>query len=391
MVSFFQSGRCGVLLVANYDSATGFAWWLMESFWAKLAEYYVESHEVFLAYPQITKVAAAIKSAPLRIVEKDFSKASIRFIFSQCKFLRQNKIRLIYFSDMPVWHWRYALYRLCGVRLIVVHDHTPGVRTQITGWKFVAKRLLHKLPLFGVDSAIGATEFVRHRLIATCGMPPERCYAAPNGLPPVERLPAAADLHQLFGIPRSRKIMIMSGRAHLYKGVDFALRAMSLLPAADLQNIHFVFIGSGPDLDFFKQLASELTLDNHCSFPGYQSEVLSLLLGADFAIHPSCGEVGYSLSILEYMRAGLPVIVPDNPSVCGATNNGLTGIIYPDGDAPAARDAIRSLLNDSVMCADMGRASRSHEQRYTLRETHRALLDAFSKIDSQANRQQRSG
>ena len=62
-----------LLLVANYDSGVGYAWWLMESFWVRLAERYHHYNNVVLAYPIISKLPASIMSAPIIVTELDFS------------------------------------------------------------------------------------------------------------------------------------------------------------------------------------------------------------------------------------------------------------------------------------------------------------------------------
>ena len=374
-----------LLLVANYDSGVGYAWWLMESFWVLLAEQYHHKSRVILVYPTISSLPPTIANAPLQVIEFDFTRQGFRQIVAQCKFLFHNQVQTIYFSDMPTWHWRYAFYRLAGVKILIVHDHTPGMRTSVTGIKGGLKRFLHRLPWIVVDGAIGATEFVRQRFINVYGMNPERCYAAPNGLPPVAKLIKAIDLRQLFEIPTERKILIMTGRAHRYKGVNFVSEVISCLPASDRNKLHFVFVGDGPDLENYKNTACKLGLAGFCTFAGYRNDVFSFLAGADIAIHPSRGEVGYSLSILEYMRAGLPLVVPDNPSVCEATEDGITGIVYPEGDVQAASEALCNLVNDDSLRIQMGKNARLMSRRYSLEETHRSLLEAVSKIDWKRN------
>lgn len=370
-----------LLLVANYDSGVGYAWWLMESFWVRLAERYHHYNNVVLAYPIISKLPASIMSAPIIVTELDFSGCHFRQILAQCKFLKHNLVYAIYFSDMPTWHWRYVFYRLAGVKLIIIHEHTPGVRSAVKGIKAVLKRLVHRLPWLVVDGAIGATEFVRQRLIEVCCMPAKRCFSAPNGLPPLIVSENPVNLHQIFNIPVEKKILVMTGRADRYKRVDFVLECMSILPAVGCNPIHFLFIGDGPDLSHFKTSAAKLGVADNCTFAGHRNDVSTLLEGADIAIHPSRGEVGYSLSILEYMRAGLPLVVPNNPSVCEATKDGVTGIVYPDGNVQAAADALCKLANDDSLRKRMEKEASLASHRYNLEETHRSLLKAFSKID----------
>lgn len=369
-----------LLLVANYDAGVGYAWWLMESFWIKLAEQYHDHCNVILAYPSISNLPPPVAAAPLQAVEQNFSGTNLSQVFHQCRFLWRHKVESMYLSDWPSAHWRYLLYRLCGVRCIIVHEHTPGVRTQPIGLARQVKKMVHALPWLSVNGAIGASEFVRKRLIQVNCLPPGRCYAASNGLPPLDPLPKAEDLHRLFAIPVERKIIVMTGRAHRYKGIEFILRCLASLRALGRHDLHFLFIGDGPDLSLFENTADELGVRNHCTFPGRRNDIPALLEGADMAMHPSLGEVGYSLSILEYMRAGLPVVVPDNPSVCGATIHEVTGLVYAEGDIQDAATKVLLLATNEGLRHQISENARIAVQNYSLTTTHQALLEAFAKI-----------
>lgn len=376
-----KNNKGTLLLVANYPSDVGYAWWLMESFWIALAEQYHSNNGILLAYPRINKLPITIAQAPLTPVVQNFSGTGFAAIFQQCQFIRHNRVRAIYLSDRSTWAWQYLLYRLSGVRLIITHDHTPGLRTVPKGVKALFKTVMRRMPWFTVDGAVGATEFVKKRLINVVRMPAQKCFSAPNGLPTLTTIPAATDLHQLFDIRENRRIMVMTGRAHRYKGVLFILDAIARLDSPTRDKLHFLFVGDGPDLELFKQQAFELGVLGHCSFPGRRNDVVSLLLGADFAIHASQGEVGYSLSILEYMRAGLPVIVPDNPSVCGSIKNNETGIVYREHNAEDAAFAIQKLVLSDELRQEFGEYAKGSAQYFTLERAHQDLINAFKSID----------
>ena len=373
--------RPSLLLVANYASDVGYAWWLMESFWIQLAGHYSKYMDVILAFPRLNKLPSAIKDASIHIVEFNMTGRSPRQVLRQCKFLAQNQVHAIYFSDMASWHWCYILYRLAGVRIIITHDHTPGNRPEATGGKAAIKRLINRLPWLTVDGAIGATDFVRNRFVRVGCMPECKCFSAPNGLPPIDRQMKPVDLHHRFNIPPKKKIAIMTGRAHRYKGVEFALQCMSMYYEKGEKNLQFIFVGDGPDLERFKRKAQMSGCVESCTFPGRCTDIYSLLEGADLAIHPSKGEVGYSLSILEYMRAGLPVIVPDDPSVCGCIKDSRTGIIYPQGNVERATESLRHLVNNDALRKNMAAEAKAVAETYKLEDTHKALLRAFLKID----------
>ena len=176
--------------------------------------------------------------------------------------------------------------------------------------------------------------------------------------------------------------MIATGRAHSVKGIDFALRCLAKIVLQDKESsLHFLFCGDGPLLDELKNLSRELNIESHVTFAGKRQDVKNILPHCNFAFHPSKAEVGYSLSILEYMRAKLPVVVSDDPSVCGATIHNETGLIYKENHLDAACEAIKKLVKNKEATEIMGlHAERLLIQSYKIEDTHSALADIFHKV-----------
>lgn len=366
-------------MVANWESGVGYAWWLMEGFWVSISENYSSIYTPIIAYPKITRTPDSIKNSKALIVEHEFNTPTLLGLINNCKLIKDHRIRVIYLSDRSDLDWRYLVYRLFGVKKILIHDHTPGVRPSLSYAKRLLKGILRRIPWVTVDAAIGATDFVQQRLISTNRLPAHKCFSASNGLPSLADDLTPVDIHREFHIHQHKKIMVMTGRAHRYKGVPFALQCIALLKIKSEAYPHFLFVGDGPHLDEFKQLADELGIAEDCTFAGRRNDVPEILESCDIAIHPSEGEVGYSLSILEYMRAGLPVIVPDDPSVCGATQHNVNGLIYKKGDIQAAALAIRALLTDESLLIRLGENAEKDARKYTIKDTHKALLNAFNK------------
>lgn len=368
-----------ILLVANWDSGVGYVWWLMESYWVAIAKNRT-NERVVIAYPTISELPREVADAPIDCVETDFSSKGLKDVLRQVRFIRRNAIGCIYFSDADMLHWRYVLFRLAGVRCIINHDHTPGERVASASWKKLAKAVLARLPLISVNAAFSATNYVYDRHLQVDRLPAHRCHVVMNGLP--ERRPSPpVDLQALYGIPPDRCVVVTTARAVRYKGVGFALACIaSIVKAAAGTKPHYLFCGDGPDLETFKKLAAELQIYGFVSMPGYQENIPGLLAAADFAFHPSCGEVGYSISILEYMQAGLPVVVPDNPSVCGATRDRIDGLVYERENLVAAVSALRELINDENLRLSMGRAAmQAVTEDYSLAQGHSQLLDGINR------------
>lgn len=371
-----------LLCVANWDSNVGYAWWLMESFWIKIHAELSSDYKVMIAYPSISSLPKPIQDSKILTVEFNFGVKHPRDLATHIRFIKSHNIQAIYFSDRPTAHWSYLFFRYAGVKKIIVHDHTPGVRTQPRGLRKLVKSIYARIPLLVTDAAIGASEYVKQRLVNINCLPARKCYAAPNGLPAVvESIIAPLDLHQQLGVAADTVLIVSTGRANLYKGIDFALDVITqLVHQQKMQGLHYIYCGDGPDLDYLKAMAQTLAIDKHVSFLGRVNNIDQILRACHIAFHPSRGEVGYSLAILEYMRAGLPVIVSDNSSVCEATHHERDGLVYQEGSLADACQKMTRLLTDPILRQSLGaEGKRAVGEEYSLTATHNTLIAALRK------------
>jgi glycosyltransferase involved in cell wall biosynthesis len=177
----------------------------------------------------------------------------------------------------------------------------------------------------------------------------------------------------------------MTGRANRYKGVDFAISCFAeIVHRRGVNDLHFLFCGDGPDLEFFKLMVKDLNLEKNVTFAGHVKGIAEILAACDFAFHPSQGEVGYSLSILEYMRAALPVVVPDNPSVCSSIVQNETGLIYSEMKLEKCVQALIELYQDKALRKSIStKAMSAFNNNYTLKNTHKQLISTIQKVISQ--------
>jgi glycosyltransferase involved in cell wall biosynthesis len=195
-----------------------------------------------------------------------------------------------------------------------------------------------------------------------------------NGIDPFECLPERrSEIRDSLGLPASAILVALVSRATYDKGIDFAIQCLAEIgvSSAPGAEIHFVHCGDGPNLQEFQALASQLGVADRFCFLGRRLDVRRILCACDLAFHPSRHE-GLSLSTLEFMCAGLPVIVPDVPSVCAPIQNSKTGLVYPAGDVGAAVKALLTLSRDRDQRIEMGRRAREHcISQYSLETTGR--------------------
>jgi len=132
----------------------------------------------------------------------------------------------------------------------------------------------------------------------------------PNG---VDAQPGvtADSFHRAFPNLKGKRIILFLGRIHQKKGLPLLLRAWAR-NAHRASDTHLVIAGPDSDnsLPHLKKLAEELRLSSSVSFTGMLTGVhkWSALAAASLFVLPSYSE-GFSMSVLEALAMGVPVLV----------------------------------------------------------------------------------
>lgn len=185
---------------------------------------------------------------------------------------------------------------------------------------------------------------------------PSRLLAIPNAMPDVkESLRAAPD-----GSPPR---IVMVARLSSWKDHPTLLRALAQL--VDLE-WELELVGDGPLRQQVESLAASLNIASRVHFAGFRSDVAERLADAQLFVLATKWE-GFPRSILEAMRAGLPVVASDVGGVRESVRVGETGFIVPARDVDALRDRLQLLLTNPAQRLRMGAAGRErYERRFSL-------------------------
>ncbi len=366
-------------MVSNYPSDTAYAWWLMEHFWKTLAERFARvGGKAYLAYPTITSLSETIAAAPIETVELSIPWKSREQGIQARNFLGEKNISSIYFTDQSYFNPQYAMMRSKGVRRIVVHDHTPGDRPPVRGLKGTLKAAKNSLPWFTADRVICVSELMRQRNMTNTRIPARKCVVVQNGI----RMVNCAEhrnsaLRESLGLRPDSFLIATTGRAHPFKRFDFIIEcANALRHRAPGLDAVFLLAGDGVAMPALREQVQRLRLEDSVRLLGFRDDVRDLLCASDLALHAALGE-GFSLSIIEYMSAGLPVLVPDIPSVSQAVHHNQTGLLYPKDEADAAASHIEALATDTERRLAMGRAAKTEaDSLYSLEQCTQTFLHA---------------
>lgn len=139
------------------------------------------------------------------------------------------------------------------------------------------------------------------------------------------------------------------------------LVAMSRLQDLDWE---LELAGDGPLEKSCRALAAALGIADRVRFLGYQRDPAHALARASLFVLSSRAEA-LPRSVLEAMRAGLPIVASAVGGLPEIVDNGGNGLLIPKEDATGLALAIREMIEDGGARAAFGRASRiSYESRF---------------------------
>jgi glycosyltransferase involved in cell wall biosynthesis len=220
------------------------------------------------------------------------------------------------------------------------------------------------------------------------GVDAGRIVAIPNGIS-VGRFTAVtadrkAQLRAALGLPPDALLMIYTGRLAVSKGIMTLIEVWQELAAANPET-HLVIVGTGrgsfddcePALREFilrHDLAGRVTLT------GSVANVNEYLQASDLFVFPSDYE-GFSLSILEAMCVGLPMVATRVGIAAELEGRGSFGLLVPPKDKAAFREALRRLLPDPARRAQMSiDAQAAVRAGYSSEAEARRYLELFAEL-----------
>jgi L-malate glycosyltransferase len=288
--------------------------------------------------------------ADTRAISNVPSESILNRIIRLARMLRLEKC-VIFHAHLPLPEYcRIAVMAAALARIPVIiatahlFQHAPSPRS------LLYQRVLN---IF-VDRYIAVSHDLSRHLLHDLGIPPQKITVIHNGVPGTEtgregdiRFSALAS----NGV--KQPIVLTCARLHEQKGLIHLLEAVTLVPEASL-----VIAGEGPQRAELEANACRLGLHERVLFLGHRNDVPALLAGCNIYVLPSLFE-GLPLALLEAMHAGKPVIASAVGGVGEAITDSETGLLVPPARPDLLANAIRTLIANPLLAAQLGVAARA--------------------------------
>jgi glycosyltransferase involved in cell wall biosynthesis len=259
--------------------------------------------------------------------------------------------------------------------------HYPDV---VSGRRRLANRWLFDRM---ADRVNAVCDFSARSLAEKDGFRRDRIEVIPNGIdvPKYEAVTDVAAARCRLGLDPKRRYVACVARFHPVKDHHTLLHAFARV-AASRPDSDLLLVGDGVLRPQLEALVQTLGLDGRVRFLGVRDDVADILQVVDVFALTSVSEAA-SITLLEAMGAGRPVVVTavgGNPEI---VRDGVDGLLVPRGDAEAIAEALLQVLGDAAYARTLGASGAARvREHYLLDRTVERYYELYSS-ESAATRQ----
>lgn len=229
---------------------------------------------------------------------------------------------------------------------------------------------------------------LKEYLIESFNTPPEKITVFKNFVDSEEFFPRNKEIVEEYrkklNIPSNKKIILFPRRLDPKCGTIYAVKAAEILKLKYGTNFVLVLTGSGPDEVIVKEYIKEKNLTSNVTLTGdIPLENMKFLYNlADVAIMPSITIEGLqeatSISALEAMASGVPVIASRIGGLKEIIEDGKTGYLIPEKNPEELAEKIMDVLKGNVGNI-VQNARQEIKKNYSSTERAKEFLKCFKK------------
>lgn len=181
-----------------------------------------------------------------------------------------------------------------------------------------------------------------------------------------------------YSLP-NKPTLLYVGRLDPEKHLEEVIYAV----ARALQKIDFCFVvvGKGVDKKSLQNLTHELGIQKHVIFTGFVSDedLPCFYRLSNCFIIASIAEL-QSISTMQAMASGLPVIAAKAGALTELVNDGVNGFLFNPGDIDTIARKIITIVGIDDRCWEMGNESVKHIRKHNIHNTLQLFEEVYGKI-----------
>jgi glycosyltransferase involved in cell wall biosynthesis len=230
---------------------------------------------------------------------------------------------------------------------------------------------------FGASAIVCVSKRLQDELAARSPLPARKLELIYNGVDPGQFCKASASgLKEELGLSPESTLVVSIGNIRPAKGYEYLVDAAFKMAMLD-PNVHFVVVGHhrAALFDKLKEKVAQASEQPRLHWLGFRQDVAVILRQADIFLLPSISE-GFSISTVEAMMSGVPVIATRSGGPEEIILNDETGKLIPIKDSDAIVSAIQGLKDPAVRSRLAEQGQKNAQSRFGLA----SMLLAYQKL-----------
>jgi len=312
-----------------------------------------------------------------------------------CVPLRYLVREISLFRDLRCYFEIKAHFEALGPDLVHLHSAKAGILGRIAasaleipavytahGWAFTEGVSASSRRLYAFveqhmarfsSQIITVSDYDRRLALNTGVGTPGLITTVHNGIPDAPNVVHGYDSDPSAGRVR----LIMVARFEQQKDHELLVNALASLAGLEWE---LELVGDGPNLESVRELVNGFGLNDKVEFTGARHDVPQRIQRADVLVLTSRWE-GLPLTILEGMRAGLPVVASDVGGVRESVEHGRTGYLVPRAGLKELEAALRQLIASPELRREMGLKGRKRfEEEFTFEHMLDGTLQVYEGV-----------
>lgn len=293
-------------------------------------------------------------------------------------FFRKEKADIIHSHSPGTLTYSMAGASIARVPVVINTEH--GFAYPVRGVKCVIENMLRNLVDVNITVSNALNKQLSHWVVLK-----NKIITIANGIEPLDykkKVHLSHNIKHKLGISEDEVVIGNVARLVAVKNHRLLLDTLRIL-LNSTSKIRLLLVGDGELRQELENYATSIGISDKVIFYGHSNEVPELLNAMDIFVLSSLNE-GISITLLEAMASGKPVVATDVGGNGEVVVDGETGFLVPSNQPEAMVKVILELLNNKDSAYIMGASGRKRIEaafniNLMVNKTEQLYLDLYSK------------
>ncbi len=243
------------------------------------------------------------------------------------------------------------------------HSVFPNPKNVTHGIGKLKNGLINNLTADKIIAVAGAAK----ENLTEAGVSAKKITVVKNGVDPVKQYTAEelVKARKFYELTEDNFVFGMIARLEDIKGHDFFLEAAASLKLK-FPNARYFICGTGNYAENVKQKIKDLDIEDIVIYLGHVNDVTSVMNVINVNVNASFGTEATSLSLLEGMSVGKPIIASDYGGNPELVEDGVNGILFESKNSKMLADCMSKIMEDKDLYVKLCNGAKNlYKQKYT--------------------------